>query len=241
MKKTFKNGTAITFNRPSSANHGKTGTVVAKRDKATSPIGVMLEGKAAIVWTAEKFLTVNTPTPAATITVSGFNIGDTVLNTGRGSKSGMTGTVKKLRDAATNVGVEYTEGVTTWCKHTNLTVYSDSNSDSSSDSGFSIGDLVEYTKPGMKKTGSTGTVKKFRADGRVGVNFRGSVITWCDDENLIFAGDDLSDDDQSWDSDDWSDDFNDSADSVVINFKGINITVSKDCEVSITSEGVSVA
>ena len=237
MKKTFKNGTAITFNRPSSTNHGKTGTVVAKRDKATSPIGVMLEGKAAIVWTAEKFLTVNTPTPAATITVSGFNIGDTVLNTGKGSKSGMTGTVKKLRNELTNVGVEYAEGVITWCKHTNLTVYSD---DSSVDTRFSVGDLVEYTKPGMKKTGSEGTVKKFRADGRVGVNFRGSVITWCDEDSLNFAGD-MSDHDQSWDSDDWSDDFNDSADSVVINFKGINITVSKDCEVSITSEGVSVA
>ena len=236
MKNTMKNGTSITFNRPSSANHGKTGTVVAKRDKATSPIGVMLEGKAAIVWTAAKFLTVNDQITDS-VTVEGFNIGDTVTNTGRGSKSGMTGTVKKLRDAATNVGVEYVEGVTTWCKHTNLTVNSD---DSSNDSIFSIGDLVEYTKPGMKKTGSTGTVKKFRADGRVGVNFRGSVITWCDADNLIFAGDDMLDHDDSWDSDDWSDDFNDSADSVVINFKGINITVSKDCEVSITSEGVSV-
>jgi ribosomal protein L21E len=236
MKNTMKNGTSITFNRPSSTNHGKTGTVVAKRDKATSPIGVMLEGKAAIVWTAAKFLTVNDQITDS-VTVEGFNIGDTVTNTGRGSKSGMTGTVKKLRDAATNVGVEYVEGVTTWCKHTNLTVNSD---DSSNDSIFSIGDLVEYTKPGMKKTGSTGTVKKFRADGRVGVNFRGSVITWCDADNLIFAGDDMLDHDDSWDSDDWSDDFNDSADSVVINFKGINITVSKDCEVSITSEGVSV-
>jgi len=231
----MKNGTSITFNRPSSTNHGKTGTVVAKRDKATSPIGVMLEGKAAIVWTAAKFLTVNDQITDS-VTVEGFNIGDTVTNTGRGSKSGMTGTVKKLRDELTNVGVEYTEGVITWCKHTNLTV----NSDSSNDSIFSIGDLVEYTKPGMKKTGSTGTVKKFRADGRVGVNFRGDVITWCDADNLIFA-DDMSDHDESWDSDDWSDDFNDSADSVVINFKGINITVSKDCEVSITSEGVSVA
>ena len=237
MKNTMKNGTSITFNRPSSTNHGKTGTVVAKRDKATSPIGVMLEGKAAIVWTAAKFLTVNNPI-ADSVTVEGFNIGDTVTNTGRGSKSGMTGTVKKLRDAATNVGVEYVEGVTTWCKHTNLTVYAPS-SDSSNDCIFSIGDLVEYTKPGMKKTGTEGTVKKFRADGRVGVNFRGDVITWCDADNLDFAGD-MSDHDQSWDSDDWSDDFNDSADSVVINFKGINITVSKDCEVSITSQGVSV-
>ena len=92
----------------------------------------------------------------------------------------------------------------------------------------------------MKKTGSEGTVKKFRADGRVGVNFRGDVITWCDSHNLSFAGDDMLDHNDSWDSDDYSDDFNDSADSVVINFKGINITVSKDCEVSITSEGVSV-
>jgi len=50
----------------------------------------------------------------------------------------------------------------------------------------------------------------------------------------------MSDHDQSWDSDDWSDDFNDSADSVVINFKGINITVSKDCEVSITSQGITI-
>ena len=238
MKNTMKNGTSITFNRPSSTNHGKTGTVVAKRDKATSPIGVMLEGKAAIVWTAAKFLTVNDQITDS-VTVEGFNIGDTVTNTGRGSKSGMTGTVKKLRDELTNVGVEYVEGVITWCKHTNLTVNSDSSSDSSNDCIFSIGDLVEYTKPGMKKTGTEGTVKKFRADGRIGVNFRGSVITWCDADNLDFAGD-MSDHDQSWDSDDWSDDFNDSADSVVINFKGINITVSKDCEVSITSQGVSV-
>ena len=237
MKNTMKNGTSITFNRPSSTNHGKTGTVVAKRDKATSPIGVMLEGKAAIVWTAAKFLTVNDQITDS-VTVEGFNIGDTVTNTGRGSKSGMTGTVKKLRDAVTNVGVEYVEGVTTWCKHTNLTVYSPSSD--SNDSIFSVGDLVEYTKPGMKKTGSEGTVKKFRADGRVGVNFRGSVITWCDADNLAFAGDDMLDHNESWDSDDWNDDFNDSADSVVINFKGINITVSKDCDVSITSEGVSV-
>jgi ribosomal protein L21E len=233
MKKTFKNGTAITFNRPSSANHGKTGTVVAKRDKATSPIGVMLEGKAAIVWTAAKFLTVNDQITDS-VTVEGFNIGDTVTNTGRGSKSGMTGTVKKLRDAATNVGVEYVEGVTTWCKHTNLTVYSDSSSDSFNDCIFSIGDVVMYVKPGMKTTGTEGTVKKFRADGRVGVNFRGDVITWCDENSLNFAGDydDISD------LSDWND--GDLADSVVINFKGINITVSKDCEVSITSEGVSV-
>lgn len=236
MKNTMKNGTSITFNRPSSTNHGKTGTVVAKRDKATSPIGVMLEGKVAIVWTAAKFLTVNDQITDS-VTVEGFNIGDTVTNTGRGSKSGMTGTVKKLRDAVTNVGVEYVEGVTTWCKHTNLTVNS---TDDSNDSIFSIGDLVEYTKPGMKKTGSEGTVKKFRADGRVGVNFRGDVITWCDADNLAFAGDDMLDHNESWDSDDWNDDFNDSADSVVINFKGINITVSKDCDVSITSEGVSV-
>ena len=236
MKNTMKNGTSITFNRPSSTNHGKTGTVVAKRDKATSPIGVMLEGKVAIVWTAAKFLTVNDQITDS-VTVEGFNIGDIVTNTGRGSKSGMTGTVKKLRDAVTNVGVEYVEGVTTWCKHTNLTVNS---TDDSNDSIFSIGDLVEYTKPGMKKTGSEGTVKKFRADGRVGVNFRGDVITWCDADNLAFAGDDMLDHNESWDSDDWNDDFNDSADSVVINFKGINITVSKDCDVSITSEGVSV-
>ena len=238
MKNTMKNGTSITFNRPSSTNHGKTGTVVAKRDKATSPIGVMLEGKAAIVWTAAKFLTVNDQITDS-VTVEGFNIGDTVTNTGRGSKSGMTGTVKKLRDALTNVGVEYVEGVTTWCKHTNLTVNSDSIIPFN-DSSFSYGDVVEYTKPGMKKTGSEGTVKKFRADGRVGVNFRGDVITWCDSHNLSFAGDDMLDHNDSWDSDDYSDDFNDSADSVVINFKGINITVSKDCEVSITSEGVSV-
>lgn len=237
MKNTMKNGTSITFNRPSSTNHGKTGTVVAKRDKATSPIGVMLEGKVAIVWTAAKFLTINDQITDS-VTVEGFNIGDTVTNTGRGSKSGMTGTVKKLRDAVTNVGVEYVEGVTTWCKHTNLTVNSPSSD--SNDTIFSVGDLVEYTKPGMKKTGSEGTVKKFRADGRVGVNFRGDVITWCDADNLAFAGDDMLDHNESWDSDDWNDDFNDSADSVVINFKGINITVSKDCDVSITSEGVSV-
>jgi hypothetical protein len=238
MTKTIKNGTGITFNRPSSTNHGKTGTVVAKRDKETSPIGVMLEGKAAIVWTTGKFLTVNDQITDS-VTVEGFNVGDSVTNIGRGSKSGMTGTVKKLRDAVTNVGVEYTEGVITWCKHTNLTVNSNSSSDSSNDCIFSIGDLVEYTKPGMKKTGTEGTVKKFRADGRVGVNFRGDVITWCDADNLDFAGD-MSDHDQSWDSDDWSDDFNDSADSVVINFKGINITVSKDCEVSITSQGITI-
>jgi len=238
----MKNGTLITFNRPSSANHGKTGTVVAKREKATSPIGVMLEGKSAIVWTDAKFLTVNNQITDS-VTVEGFNIGDTVLNTGRGSKSGMTGTVMKLRDADTNVGVEYTEGVITWCKHTNLTVNSDSNSDLFSDSGFITGDVVMYVKPGMKKTGSVGTVKKFRADGRIGVNFRGSVITWCDENSLNFADDhdDMSDHDQSWDSDNSSDDFNDSADSVVINFKGINITVSKDFDVSITPEGVSVA
>jgi len=240
MKKTFKNGTAITFNRPSSTNHGKTGTVVSKRDKATSPIGVMLEGKAAIVWTAAKFLTVNDQITDS-VTVEGFNIGDTVTNTGRGTKSGMTGTVKKLRDAVTNVGVEYVEGVITWCKASNLTVQG--SIPSSSTSIFAVGDLVMYVKPGMKKTGSEGTVKKFRADGRVGVNFRGSVITWCDEDSLNFAGDydDMSDYDQSWDSDNWDDDFKDSADSVVINFKGINITVSKECTVSITSEGVSVA
>lgn len=238
MKKTMKNGTSITFNRSSSTNHGKTGTVVTKRDKATSPIGVMLEGKDAIVWTAAKFLTINNQITDSVI-VEGFNIGDTVTNKGRGSKSGMIGTVKKLRDAATNVGVEYVEGITTWCKHTNLTV--DSASNDSNDSTFSVGDLVEYTKTDMKKTGYEGIVKKFRADGRVGVNFKGSVITWCDADNLAFA--DMLDQDQSWDSDDWNDDFNDSADSadsVVINFKGINITVSKDCKVSITSEGVSV-
>ena len=239
MKNTMKNGTSITFNRPSSANHGKTGIVVTKRDKATSPIGVMLEGKTSIVWTAAKFLTVNDQITDS-VTVEGFNIGDRVTNTGRGSKSGMTGTVKKLRDAVTNVGVEYVEGVTTWCKHTNLTVNSTDGSNDSNDSIFSIGDLVEYTKPGMKKTGSEGTVKKFRDDGRVGVNFRGDVITWCNADNLAFANNDMLDYNQSWDSNDLNDDFNDSADSVVINFKGINITVSKDCNVSITSEGVSV-
>jgi hypothetical protein len=239
MTKTFKNGTAITFNRPSSANHGKTGTVVAKRDKQTSPIGVMLEGKAAIVWTAAKFLTVNDQITDS-VTVAGFNVGDSVTNTGRGSKSGMTGTVKKLRDAATNVGVEYTEGVITWCKHTNLTVQG--SIPSSSTSIFAVGDLVMYVKPGMKRTGSEGTVKKFRADGRVGVNFRGSVITWCDEDSLNFTGDydDMSDNDQSWDSDDWNDDFNDSSDSIVINFKGIEVTVATDCNISITTTGITI-
>lgn len=239
MTKTIKNGTAITFNRPSSQNHGLSGTVVAKRDKATSPIGVMLEGKTSIVWTDAKFLTINEQITDS-VTVEGFNVGDSVTNIGRGSKSGMTGTVKKLRDAATNVGVEYTEGVITWCKHTNLTV----NSSDSNDSIFSIGDLVEYIKPGMKKSGSEGTVKKFRADGRVGVNFRGSVITWCDADNLALADDDYSDDySDDWDSDhsDYSDDSFDSNDSIVINFKGVNITVSKDCDVTITESGISVA
>ena len=236
MTKTIKNGTAITFNRPSSQNHGLTGTVVTKRDKPTSPIGVMLEGKTSIVWTDAKFLTINDQITDS-VTVEGFNVGDTVTNIGRGSKSGMTGTVKKLRDAVTNVGVEYTEGIITWCKASNLTVNS---TDDSNDSIFSIGDLVEYTKPGMKKTGSEGTVKKFRADGRVGVNFRGDVITWCDADNLAFADDDMLDHSESWDSDDWDNDSDDSADSIVINFKGINITVSKDCNITINDSGISV-
>lgn len=239
MKKTFKNGTAITFNRPSSANHGKTGTVVANRTKETSPIGVMLEGKAAIVWTAAKFLTVNDQITDS-VTVAGFNVGDSVTNTGRGSKSGMTGTVKKLRDAATNVGVEYTAGVITWCKASNLSVNSDSpNHD------FSVGDVVEYTKPGMRRTGSTGTVKKFRADGRIGVNFKGNIITWCDSSNLAFASDsdDFNNDfNNDWD-DDWnndSDDFGNSTDSIVINFKGIEVTVATDCNISITTTGITI-
>lgn len=230
MKNTFKIGTSVTFNRPSSNNDGKTGVVISHRDKTTSPFGVKLEGKEDTVWCAGKFLTVN---ETVIMTVDGFNIGDTVTNIGRGSKAGRTGTVKKLRDAVTNVGVEYVEGVTTWCKHTNLVV-STTNA-----SLFIVGHSVEYINPDSKRYGSVGTVAKFRDDGRVGVNFKPNRITWCDEENLHFASDSFDSSDDF--SDDWDSNFDDdSADSVVINFKGINITVSKDCKVSITQEGVSV-
>lgn len=235
MTKTIKNGTAITFNRPSSQNHGLSGTVVAKRDKATSPIGVMLEGKTSIVWTDAKFLTINEQITDS-VTVEGFNVGDSVTNIGRGSKSGMTGTVKKLRDAVTNVGVEYTEGVITWCKHTNLEV---------NGKPFAIGSEVEVVNSKSKKYGQIGEVKKYRtSDDRVGVNFSGDMITWCKVDNLALADDDYSDDySDDWDSDhsDYSDDSFDSDDSIVINFRGVNITVSKDCDVTITDSGISVA
>lgn len=231
MKNTFKIGTSVIFNRPTSSNHGKTGVVISHREKATSPFGIKLEGKADTVWCASKFLTV---IETVAMTVDGFNVGDTVTNTGRGSKAGKIGTIKKLRNAVTNVGVEYVEGITTWCKHTNLSVY---NTDTST---FIVGDIVEYINSTSKRDGSVGIVAKFRADGRVGVNFKPNLITWCDEDNLMLASDGFNKSDDSYD--DWAINCNDqdSADSVIINFKGINITVSRDCTVSINSQGVSV-
>lgn len=236
MKKTFKNGTAITFNRPSSQNHGLTGTVVAKRDKETSPIGVMLSGKTAIVWTSPKFLTVNDQiTDSVTSTNTSISVGDRVNNVGKGAYSGKSGVVKKLRTGYdNNVGVEYRSGMITWTKETNLVV---SGGVSASNNGFTVGDLVVGVNEKTKNFGKQGVVRKHREDGRVGVLFNHKDdIVWCKPTSISVVATD------SYDSSEAPAEMfaSESPSNVVINFHGINITVSKDCNVVVTPTGISV-
>lgn len=218
-KSTFKIGTNVTFNRISSANDGKTGVVVAHRTKATSPIGVKFEGKSTTVWCDPKFLTVNAPVT----TLSGFSVGDSVTYTKTGKRHGQTGTINKFRSTDGAIGVNFTAGLTTWCKPTSIALVNSSS--------FYPGDVVILDNAKSRRNGMTGTVKQFRADGKVGVNFSGSTITWCNASNLSTPTDTTPAENA----------ISSSVDSVVINFKGINITVAKNCNVSISENGVSVA
>lgn len=234
MKKTFKKGTSITFNRQGSPNHGKVGTIVSKRDKETSPIGVMLEGKTNIVWTAAKFLTVNNQiTDSVTTTTTGIKVGDKVKNTGRGAYAGKSGVVKKIRTGSdNNIGVNYKAGMITWTKESNLTVVT---SASSTVLSFSIGDSVVGNNTKTKNYGKMGVVNSLRADGRVGVMFEHKDdLVWCKPSNLAlnYAAGTTTTVIQAASSN--------SIDHVVINFHGVNVTVSKECNVVVTPTGISV-